>query len=402
MRSRSPAWTLALVLGLALAPTAALASAPASEAELEQPAKAELEQAARAEVAEAAEAFGAGGYAAAIAHYEAAMAILPAPKLHYNIAVCHQRLALEAETPEARTRERDRAIESYNAYLEQNPQADDRLEVAELIRELGGTPVTRPELKSPFAADDDDEPEADPDEADEADDPHDPDDPDAATGDPATGEPSEPHTDAPRETKPIPPRHGRVGINLLGGYGPDLASTELIDAPGLFGAEFYGGGMLGPRRRLLLAAYTQLYIGATLDPGGFGLSGYALGLLGEQSWVLGRDAILLGVGGVAALTGQALGARDIVEGAPACRLESNTVAARRSGALLGGRLDLGVLIGPRRRGMLGLVVMPSLAIWGDGPTGVDCDAGTTPWTALGLRRRWHVQLWAGAGFSFRF
>ena len=104
---------------------------------------AEAKARAKAEVAAASQAFAAGDFALAIQRYEAAMTILPAPKLHYNIGVCHQRLALQAETPAERTRHRDLAIDSYNRYLGENPKAGDRLEVAETIRDLGGTPATR-------------------------------------------------------------------------------------------------------------------------------------------------------------------------------------------------------------------------------------------------------------------
>ena len=395
MRSRSPAWALALGFALLTGP-GLVAASPEPDASASE---AERKRAAKAEVVLGSEAFSAGDYATALRHYEAAMAILPAPKLHYNIGVCHQRLSLAAETPEARTLERDLAIESYNAYLEQNPQADDRLEVAETIRELGGTPVTMPDLKSVFDSEapsavepeaGDGEPEVEPTETEPGPEPE------------REPEPDPELEDRLQTPPPPPPTHGRVGINLLGGYSPNLARAELVDAPGLFAFEFYGGGMLGPRRRFLLSAYTQLYIGATLETGGFGLSGYSLGLLGQHNWVVGKDKLLLGLGGVAALTGQALGARDIVEGAPSCRLESDNVAAQRSGALLAPRFDLGLLMGPNRRGMLGLVVMPSFAVWGNGPAGIECGTGMTPWTALGLRQRWHFQLWAGAGFSFRF
>ena len=136
---------------LATSGVAAVARAAPPETEVASPAMSddERKQAARAEVAAAKSAFAAGDLEGAIGHYEAAMDLLPAPKLHYNIGVCHQRLALQAETSQQRTLHRDLAIDSYNTYLEQNPRADDRLEVADTIRELGGVPVTMPSLMKP-------------------------------------------------------------------------------------------------------------------------------------------------------------------------------------------------------------------------------------------------------------
>ena len=66
------------------------------------------------------------------------------------------------------------------------------------------------------------------------------------------------------------------------------------------------------------------------------------------------------------------------------------------------RLDLGILLGLRRRGMLGLLVQPSFAVFGDGPIGDQCTGDQTPWTVVGVRRRWQFQLWVGVGFAMRF
>ncbi|WP_146155575.1 hypothetical protein, partial [Enhygromyxa salina] len=149
---RSALGSLLVVAALSGGPAVA-ATPPEPEAQPTAASEAELKAAARLEVQAGSAAFQAGDFQLALDHYEAAMALLPAPKLHYNIGVCHQRLALDAESSEDRTRQRDLAIESYNAYLEQNPGAEDRLEVAETIRELGGSATTMPRLKPLFEDD---------------------------------------------------------------------------------------------------------------------------------------------------------------------------------------------------------------------------------------------------------
>ncbi|HLT35260.1 MAG TPA: hypothetical protein VK034_03220, partial [Enhygromyxa sp.] len=238
-----------LAVGLTAAPSVA---APPDNGDIDED---QRKAAAKAEVEAARASFASGDYQQAIEHYQAAMAILPAPRLHYNIAVCHQRLSVEADAAEDRTRERDLAVESYNRYLEQNPRAEDRLEVAETIRELGGTPVTMPTLKPLFDG------EQDPDEVD-------PDPTEDQTPDPEQPEveiPSPPDPPVQRRQPPYP-AHGRFGVMLAGGFSPTMTAAKAVDAPGMFALDLHAGGFLGPRRRFLLAAETTLYSGATLDP----------------------------------------------------------------------------------------------------------------------------------------
>jgi len=372
--------SLASLLTLALG-WASVAAAPATLEDEHASALEQRKAAAKAEVQAARAAFEAGEYRAAVDHYAAALALVPAPKLHFNIAVCHQRLALEAESPEQRTRERELAIESYNRYLEDNPDAGDRREVAETVRELGGTPVTMPALKRLF------------DDADDADD--------------EIVEVDEPPVELDGATASSPrarpyPHHGRFGVMLAGGYSPTMTAARSIDAASMLALDLHAGGFLGRRRRFLLAAHTLLYSGrGRRGSDGLAFYGYSMGLLGQQTWVLGREAIQLSLGGVVALTGQGLSARDNV--APGlCSVENGLQAASRTGAWLAPRFDLGVLVGARRRGMIGLLVQPGFAVVGDGPRGALCSAGETPWTAVGVRRRWQLQLWAGAGFGLRF
>lgn len=371
---RGSAFASLLVIALA---SSAAAAAPPDATE-------QLKVAAKAEVAGARAAFSDGEFELAIEHYQAAMAILAAPKLHYNIAVCHQRLALTAEAAEQRTHQRDLAIESYNRYLQENPGADDRLEVAETIRELGGSPVTMPALKPLFEGDDQ---RAD----------------DHADVKVDGGEPDGPIAPPPAQPRPKPPYpdNGRFGIIVAGGYSPTMQSAKAIDAPGMIALDLHVGGFLGRRHRFLLAAQSMVYSGSTRQPDGFSFYGYTLGLLGQQTWVVGREAVQIGFGAVAALTGQGLNQRDNVP-PPLCNTGAGAQIASRSGGLVAPRLDLGILVGARRRGMFSLLVQPSFAVFGDGRSGDQCVDGETPWTALNVRPRWQFQLWAGAGFGFRF
>jgi tetratricopeptide (TPR) repeat protein len=373
-----------------------------SPPDAEAPAQDETKEAARSEVRAASTAFQAGDYQTAIGHYEAAIALRPAPKLHYNIAVCHQRLSLSVETPEERTRERDLAIEHYNAYLEQNPQAEDRLEVAHTIRELGGTPVTMPGLKPLFEGEA--EAEADPENDSETDPKNGPDDTSEPPPDPPVDtvieQPAQPHEPPPY------PNHGRFGVMLLGGFSPDMSKAREVDAPGLFAVDFHGGGFVGKRHRFLLAGHAALFTGATSKPDGLSFYGYSLGLLGQQTWALGgvhgREAVHIGLGGVAALTGQGMNERENVP-SPLCSLDDRGAQiANRTGGLFAPRFDLGILMGARRRGMIGLLAQPSFAVFGQGRTVAACQADETPWTVLGINRRYQFQLWFGAGFSLRF
>lgn len=388
---RGPALVCLLATALASGPTAAAPEPDGGQPpDGPQASDEQRKAAAKAEVQAARAAFSRGEYQAAIDHYEAAMAILPAPKLHYNIAVCHQRLSVQAEAAEDRTRERDLAVESYNRYLEQNPRAEDRLEVAEIIRELGGVPVTMPSLKPLFEGDS--EGEAQPQGTD-------PEQPSAEQLEPATNPPA-PQPPSPPKQRPYP-SHGRFGFMFAGGYSPMVGTAEAIDAPALFAIDMHGGGFIGPRRRFLLAAHTMLYSGATLSPNGFSFYGYSVGLTGQHTWVFGREGVQLSFGGVAALTGQGLSQREDVP-PPLCSLGRGAQIAARTGGLVAPRLDLGILLGVRRRGAISLLVQPSFAFFGAGPRGEQCSDDETPWTVLGVRERWDFQLWAGAGYSFRF
>ncbi|MCA9696179.1 MAG: hypothetical protein KC431_01555, partial [Myxococcales bacterium] len=297
-----------------------------------------------------------------------------------------------------RTLHRDEAVEHYNAYLVANPRAEDRFEIADTIRELGGQPVTMPTLidpvfeTAPHDGEDSQQGEAEP-----------LDDGSLDAGDPPATEDEPPQDPEPPPAPPKPPTHGRFLAAIQAGASPNLSRASAIDAPAIVSLELQGGGFVGPRRRLLIGAQTTVSSGAALRADGFAFFAYSLGLLLEQTFVLGRerDAVLLGVGAVAALTGQSLSQRTDVP-PPICTIARGAQIAGRSGFMIAPRGEFEVLLGPRRRSMLGVQLQPSFAVFGDGPRGDQCSDGTTPWTNLGVRRRWQFQIQLGLNYGFRF
>lgn len=351
---------------------AASASPVAEDGEAEIKAKAKLE--AQAAIA----AFEQGDYALALVHFEAAMALRPVAKLHYNIAVCHQRLSLQTDEPEARTRHREQAIDSYNRYLEQNPAAEDRGEVATIVRELGGTPVVNTPIKPVFEG--------------------------GSSEPPSTGDASEDPIDEPLpigKPPPPPPHHGRFGVLLGLGIGSSLLGNLDVAAPVLFNLDLHGGGFVGPKRRFLLAAQTSIYTGGSLRSDRLSFWGLHLGLLGEQQWVVARERLAIGLGGLVGLASQSV-AQGTNAAPPLCSIGNGAQVAGRNGGQFAARFDLSLLVGPRRRGMLTVLVQPTLDVFGRPRGGKDCLPGQSPWDALDMTERWQFLMFAGAGFSLRF
>ena len=368
------------------------------------------ESQARTEVSTASAAFAAGDYATALVHYQAALALLPAAKLHYNIAVCHQRLALAAETSAERTRQRDLAIDSYNRYLAANPRATDRLEVAATIRKLGGRPVTQPALLDPVfdtppsavteadEEDDDDELDDDDDELDDEDD----DELDEEGDDELDDDDDELDEEGDDDGKPYLPHHGRFGVSLTFGLSSDLIDATAVDGRLLVGIDLHGGGFVGRKRRFLIAAHTALYSGAFDSNEDFTLGGYSVGLMFLQTWTLGLNKRgMVGFGGLAALTGQSIRPSDDAV-PPLCSDNSGTALANRTGGLFSPRLEVSVLAGARRRSLFTLLVQPGFTVYGPGPSSELCPPGQTPLTIVGVERRWEFLFFAGIGYAFRF
>jgi tetratricopeptide (TPR) repeat protein len=384
LRRTLAAWLLVGSAALALGSAPALAGPP--EGPAVDP-EADTKALAKAEVVAAIAAFEVGDYALALVHFEAAMALRPSPKLHYNIAVCHQRLSLQTDDPEARTRHREQAIDSYNLYLEQNPEAEDRREVAAIVRELGGTPVINTPIKPVFEAPD--PPEPDPPEPEPV--------PDELPPDAVDGQLDPP----PLPKPPPPPNHGRFGVTLGLGLGSSLVGNRDIAARGLFMLDLHGGGFVGPKRRFLLAAVSTVYTGASLRTDRLSFWALHLGLLGEQQWVVANERLAIGLGGSIGSAHQTV-LQGVNAAPPICTVGNNSQVAGRNGAHFAARLDLALLVGQRRRGMLMVLLQPTFDVFGPPKNGESCQPGQSPWDALNVRERWQFLMFAGAGYSLRF
>lgn len=355
----------------------AIAGPPEAPVAVDPEAQAETKAQAKAEVMAAITAFEVGDYALALVHFEAAMALRPVPKLHYNLGVCHQRLSLQTDDPETRTRHREQAIDSYNRYLEFNPQAEDRREVATIIRELGGTPVTLTSTKPVFET----KPSSPVDDAALP--------PDALDGQLALPKP------------PPPPHHGRFGVLLGLGVGSSLITNRDIAAPALFMIDLHGGGFVGRQRRFLLAVQTSIYTAGSLRSDRLSFWALHFGLLGEQQWVVARERLAIGLGGTIGLASQSV-VQGVNAAPPICSVASSTQVAGRNGGSFGGRFELALLAGARRRGMFTVMLQPTFDVFGPPKNGQNCLPGQTPWEALNMTERWQFLVFAGAGYSLRF
>lgn len=364
-------------------PPEGTSQAPAPS-ETEAQTEAETKAKAKLEAGAAIAAFESGDYALALVHFEAAMALRPAPKLHYNIGVCHQRLSLGSDDPQARTRHREQAIDSYNRYLEHNPEASDRREVAAIIRELGGTPVVNTPIKPVF--------EGEPSEAEPS---------ESGEGEPLPPDAIDGSLAPPAPKPPPPPHHGRFGVTLGLGLGSGLLRNQDIAARVLVSFDLHAGGFVGPKRRFLLAAQTSVYSGGSLRSDRLAFWGLHVGLLGQQQWVVARERLAIGLGGVVGLASQSV-AQGTNAAPPICSINRNSQVAGRNGGQFAARFDLALLVGARRRGMLMVLLQPTIDVFGRPRGGDNCLPDQSPWDALAMTERWQFLMFAGAGFGLRF
>ncbi len=350
-------------------------------------------------------AFDRGDYAGAIVHFEAAMALRPAPKLHYNLGVCHMRLhrqAGERGDAAAESRHAAAAIESLNTYLRARPDADDRVEVEDMVRALGGTPVTPPRLRDPLT------PIADP--PDPAPTPaptvipvtpvippaHAPTSPLAPGDSPAL--PRDDSPALPRDDLPLP----RAYLGLLLGLAvqPQLTARSELGG-GLTGvAVLRAGGRLGARRRALLGGQLASTFPGDTTTTRPTLSTAILAVDVAYAVPLGRARRLeLPVGGFAGVVREAL---RVAPGQPrpTCAIQDGgTLVGARAGGVLGGRLGFAVLVGARRHHELGMHLTLAFHGFGPGPSAPACDA---PGRVLQDVPRARLMLTGALGYAYRF
>ena len=378
---------------LVSAPITVRAAAPSAASTASTASSASDEQAARSVLAGRA-AFERGDHAGAIVHFEAAMALRPAPKLHYNLGVCHMRLYREAGErgdAAAESRHAATAIEALNTYLRARPNADDRVEVEGWVRALGGNPVTQAQLRDPLS----------------------PISPDTAKPAPAPKSKPKPASDpapaseppAPTAVTPvIPPAtptlpRGYLGLLLGVAVQPQLTAHSELGGGVTGVAVLRGGGRLGARRRIELgAALASTFPGdATTRPT---LSTTVLAIDAGYAVPLGRARRLeLPLGGFAGVVREAL---RVAPGQPrpTCAIQDGgTLVGARGGGVLGGRLGFAVLVGARRHHELGMHLTLAFHGFGPGPSAPACD---TPGRVLQDVPRARLMLTGALGYAYRF
>lgn len=349
-------------------PAGAHASAPdASETESD-------EAKAKAAITRARGAFAAKDYATALQGFEEALRLQPSAKLHFNIGVCHHRSMVDHEPGSAPyEQQRAAAVTAYNHYLEAAPGAPDAEEVAEMIRALGGTPLTDdPEPWTIELVEPDDVP--DPPGLDDADDPTDP-----QVDPPPEEPPSETTTPTPTPAPPPTGPRGRVGAFLplvLSNPRELAASDELRPLPTL-GLGLRGNGFLGARRRLALGGELAITLQPMSADARHRLHTAYAGVLVEARHALADGRFEIGGGGVLGLGTQSLVYAGDTPLRCAAGGSGSQEASRRSGLWASARVTLSALLGPRRNHELSLRLGPGLSAYAAGSRAAEDADGTS-------------------------
>ncbi len=326
--------------------------------------------------------------------FEEALDLRPSAGLHYNIAVCHHRLMLSFE-PQAPDYERHRAaaVDAYNRYLEQAPQAEDRYSVAGSVAELGG----RPKVLDEWRIDPDSrgaEPPPLRDETNRLDPIVQPPPPAAVEPQPGPAGPRQPET--PPATEPTAPLfrpvrpgfpHGFASIGFavdLHGIGALRDTSEVVTQP-LIGPVIRVGGHLGDRRRWSIGGELQYTTQPSSTRSQHRLSTTVFSVLGEWSIGLGpAKRFDLGFGMLLGAAAQTLRHRE--SSTARCPVRASGVVSTRGGLTLGTRLGLGVRLGSKGRHGILLRTGPSAGFF-DGSSGNSddaCDELDPPFAEFGL------------------
>jgi len=351
-----------------------LASAPASG---------DATAAARVEVQHAREARDSGDYATALAHYERALELRPAPALHYNIAACHQRL-MEGEPATAQAH-RAAAIAAYQRYLETAPEASDRADVESVIATLQAGHEPPPPATA--AENGWDTPEPTPEPA-----------PTAAPSEPLA--PSEP---APTTAPPRPPverrtfPHARVRLLALVAWRTP-AQADVDDDPNL-GGILGVTGFLGRRRRASLGGELQVAGFPGRDDTRHHLFGWHLAMEAGFGATIGQsERFELRGTGLLAIRTQRLTHTGVSP--TTCPVERTGVTSVRRGVGAGLRINFTVLLGQPRRHEIGLMLTPMGTVFGEGTNGDDSCAAA-PFEELGFDEA-EFEFSIAAGYGIRF
>jgi tetratricopeptide (TPR) repeat protein len=350
-------------------------------------------------VARAREAARDGDFETALTEFERAQQLRPSPKLHYNVAVCHQRLMLRAREVGDEQAEREHArgaLDAYRLYLEDIPDAKDRPEVEAEIEKLSVAGVGPSEEGGSTAGEDPPQPASFHDEWEALE----------------QKEREEEQAAAPATTPKKKPKDKRLRgrIGLAGGAAlvqpARLAGNDEVEGlPGL-GAGLYGGAYLGKRRRLNLGS--ELWAYGSLNAAGrnHGLTGGHIGLTLDHSLVFGKKRRFeLGLGGMVAIMGQTLRRRGLSNATcPTTTSSDDNAISQRGGLLLSGRIVMAVLLGRRRRHALALRVSPGLALLGEGSKDDRevCESEDSPFEEFGLSAGGALSVLGDLGYAARF
>ncbi len=322
-----------------------------------------------------------GDHAAALAHFERALALETTAQVHFNIGVCHHALMLDAaaDTP-AHIEHRDAAIAAYRAYLDAASDAQDRGDVERIIAELSPPPVDTPAPRV------DATPPGPPPALREA----------VTRIDPTPNPidpPPEPPPDAsahprapPRVSSRSPARVGPFAPVVLAHAGR-LRDSAFVPVQPMLGLGIRGGAFLGQRARVNLGAEFAVYGQPHDAQRRHRLVDAHLALTADYGVVFGpKRRFELAGGGLVGLLYESLTRR----GAPAltCPTADSGLVAQRGALLIGPRLSLLLLLGKKRNHEFGLRLTPALAVTGNGdagdpPDGVD-ECGQTPFAEAGL------------------
>ena len=362
---------------------------------------------ATAAVRRAQAAFQAGNYRAAIVDFTRANALRPAAKLEYNIGICHLRLhqeALEKDDREAEKHHADAAINAFNRYPKARPTSEDRAAVEDMIRSLGGTPITSAALRpAPTKKTDPTEPNPAPSEA-PTPDQSDP------TSEPEKGQaPPVDETQETQETQNNDEAVARARRTLPRGsiaaafglwFQPQLSGHATVEATPMALLSLSGGVYLGAKRRLFTGAGIGIAGGGNEDSKTkIGASALALdGLVGLHLPLGNNDRFVLPITAIIGATREALKIRNDMS-KPTCSIGQGTQVGAHWGGRLGARLGALVLLGPRRAHGLLFDLDLSATIYGRGPLADGCEQSPFEFLALPSVR---ATIGASLGYTFRW
>ncbi len=394
------AWALALAPPLLLAgPARAFAPAQAAAAPATAPDDDQVRQAARAAVRQARAAARAGDWGAALAAYERALALRPSPKLHYNIAICHQSLMLQApaDSP-ARERHRRAAVPAYNDYLRGAPDAPDRAQIEQIVIDLGGTPATPDQGRELSLFDPDAPPPALRDYRDLW---------RSTDTEPAPPAPADP---APATASAPLPRLPRVSLSValqIGTMHPmDATRSARMNPPLSLGPRIDLHALLGPRRRAFVGFTTALGFGVPFRASRYTLTTLSVGPVAGMRFELGAQRrVALAVGGRLGGLAQFLRRPFLAAPPPTCATTDARALSRRAGGYLSAHVTLSALLGRRRNHAVFARVAPALLVTAPGTFDQGaCGDGTTPidpFTEAGIGPGAGFGLWTSLGYAVR-